>query len=170
MNGLFEFGFFLICLSLGAWVGIICLLSFVVAPVAFRTLKPPPPEFLDKLFGRYYLFWEIFTVLFLVGAGLAFFAAGNALPVVESAIVAGLAVLCGAIGSYSRRVLTPELNAVRGKNGKRFNKLHKRSVRLNSLALFALIGALFLAVRAGGDATTNSGAPETPAAEVAAEE
>jgi hypothetical protein len=141
-------GFFFIFLSLGAWIGSIALLSFVVAPTVFnKALKPPQPRMLDMLFRRYYALWQIWAAVFAPGAAMAFLGSGQHLPMPEFAGMAGIALACERIGSYSRRVLTPALDKARGKDKARFDLLHKRSVRLNSLALLALLGAAFLAVR-----------------------
>jgi hypothetical protein len=166
-------GLFLLHLSLGAWLGAVVLLSFVVAPTVFRTMKPAPPSnFLRVLFRRYYKLWEWLALMFAAGAGLTWLAAGDALPPMEFALAAGLAALCAGIGAYSGRVLTPALDAVRGKDRPVFNRLHKRSVRLNAVALFALMGAIFLVVRIGSavhlrekPATVRSAAAESQQAD-----
>ena len=140
-------------LALAAWVGSVAFLSFGVAPIIFRVLgMEAGGKFTRVLFPRYYL-W---------GAT----AGAIALPAVvcgpmtypelrgPAVLVQAVFVMAGAlIMLYCGNSLTPAINAARdsGPGGAaKFDRLHKRSVRLNAVVLVIGAGLLIaFAARVG---------------------
>lgn len=116
-----------------ATVGAMLFFGAVVAPTAFRTLgEEGAGPFVRALFPKYYL---VFAVTSAAGAVAAFFA---------DAPVSALALLLVAAGFvYGRSLLMPAINKARDSGSTTdFDRLHRRSVRLNLLQLAVLIGAL----------------------------
>jgi uncharacterized membrane protein len=127
-------------LALSAWVGAALFLSFCVAPVIFRVLDPEASgRFIRALFPRYYTWGVICGAIALpafVGVPLTF-------PEYRGVYVGLQALLllaCILIFLYSGNTLTPAINTARdlgAEGSERFNRLHRRSVRLNALVLVA---------------------------------
>ena len=135
--------------ALASWVGSILFFSFGVAPVIFRVLGAEAGgRFVRVLFPRYYA-WGV------VSSGIAlpaFLGAPLSFPEYKGWWVGVQAFLI--LGStltflYCANSLTPAVNAARdagAEGADRFNRLHRRSVRINSLLL--LVGIVLLATQA----------------------
>ncbi len=152
-------------LALTAWVGAILFFSFGVAPIIFKVLDPASAaKFVRALFPRYYTWGAIAAALALPSylAGPLSFPEyrGPWVGVQAFAMIAGALIML-----YSGNSLTPAINAARdaGPSGQAlFDKLHKRSVRLNGVAL--LIGVALLTAFAARPAPRTAGILEmTPA-------
>lgn len=134
---------YLLCLV--NWVGSILFFSFGVAPIIFKVLKPESAAaFVRALFPRYYLWGAISAAVALpamLGTPLSF-------PEFRGPSVALKAFLILSevmIMLYCGNSLTPAINAARDEGDPakdRFEKLHKRSVRLNSVSLVLGLGLL----------------------------
>ena len=131
-------------LALAAWVGSIAFFSFGVAPILFRVL--------GALFPRYYLWGTTAGAIALpaVVCGPMTYPElrGPAVGVQAVFVLAGTLIML-----YCGNALTPAINAARdaGPAGVvRFDRLHKRSVRFNAVALLIGIGLLIaFAARVG---------------------
>jgi hypothetical protein len=114
--------------ALGA--GVIVCLSFLVAPLVFKTIDGAgASRFLRALFPRYY---RVLLALALVAAGLAL--AGH-----RAALWPSISWLLAAAGSL---LLVPMINAARdagAAQAARFRQLHGLSVLLNVAMLGACI-------------------------------
>ncbi len=114
--------------ALGA--GVIVCLSFLVAPLVFKTIDGPgASRFLRALFPRYY---RALLALSVVAAGLA-------LASHSVAIWPAASWLLAAAGSL---ILVPLINAARDAgpgSAARFRQLHGLSVALNVVMLIACI-------------------------------
>jgi hypothetical protein len=132
-------------LCLAIWVGSIAFFSFGVAPIIFNVLPAEhAAKFVRALFPRYYA-WGVY-------------ASGIALPALILAPLANPELRGPGIGLramlilaslliflYCGNSLTPAINAARDAGDAqkdRFDRLHKRSVYLNSIALLIGIGLL----------------------------
>ncbi len=158
-------------IALTAWVGSILFVSFAVAPIIFKTLGPEAGgRFVRALFPRYYMWGAISGALALpcvVQVPLSFPEyRGPWVGVQALAIMAGILIML-----YAGNVLTPAINAARdaGKEGEpRFDRLHKRSVRLNAVVLVLGIG-LLIAFAARPKPKTQGIVEMTPVERTAAE-
>ena len=130
----------------GALMGSMVFFAAVIAPLVFQVLEPEPAgAFLRRVFPRFYRFGLIVA---LIAAGLAF----TSVP--WAACTFGLVALAFLL---SDKVLTPAINRARDANlggdeaaGKRFEMLHKLSVRIFSLqALAVILGFVMLYMRSG---------------------
>jgi uncharacterized membrane protein len=150
-------------LALAAWVGSIAFFSFGVAPIIFKVLeKEQAARFVRALFPRYYAWGAIAGALALpafLGGRLSFLEyRGTWAGVQAVAILAGILIMF-----YCGQTLTPAINAARdaGPEGRdRFDRLHRRSVRLNAVAL--LIGIGLIVAFAARPAPTTGGIVEDP--------
>lgn len=132
-------------IALAAWVGSILFFSFGVAPIIFKVLGADAgAEFVRALFPRYYLWGSIAGAVALpaaIAVPLAFpELRGPGVGVQAMTILAGTLIML-----YAGNSLTPAINAPRdaGPAAKeRFDQLHRRSVRLNGVAL--LLGLALL--------------------------
>jgi hypothetical protein len=124
--------------ALTAWVGSILFLSFGVAPLIFRVLgSEAGGRFVRALFPRYYAWGATSAAIALP----AYVAVPLSYPEYRGPTVGVQAVLI--LGSilimlYAGNVLTPAINAARDAGPAqqaRFERLHRRSVRLNGLVL-----------------------------------
>ncbi|KPK61482.1 MAG: hypothetical protein AMJ59_00155 [Gammaproteobacteria bacterium SG8_31] len=116
-----------------ATIGAMLFFGAVVAPTAFRTLgEQIAGPFVRALFPKYYLVFSVTTATAAVAAFLA------------RAPVSGLALLLVAGGFiYAFTLLMPSISRARDAGSTAdFERLHRRSVRLNLLQLAAMIGAL----------------------------
>ena len=135
-------------LAVAVLVGKVVLLSFVVAPILARNLEREP-------FGK--VVRQLFPAYYALGMG----AAGMALvcltglvlsrgPDKTSMVAAGTWLIILAAEAYCRSPLTPQSNAMRDRLKEQqsrgdldpalqaaWNRLHQRSVYLNSLILLA---------------------------------
>jgi hypothetical protein len=132
-------------IALAAWVGSVLFVSFGVAPIIFRVLEPEAAgRFVRALFPRYYAWGSI--------AGAVALPASVAVPLCFPELrgpwvgVQALAILAGTlIMLYAGNSLTPAINAARdeGPAGRsQFERLHRRSVRLNTVVLLLGLGLL----------------------------
>jgi hypothetical protein len=134
---------FLVAMS--AWVGSVLFFSFGVAPLIFSVLGPEAGgRFVRALFPRYYQWGAICGALALPSA----VAVPLSFPELRGPWVGvqSLAILMATLLSlYAGNALTPAINAAKdaGPAGQaRFDRLHRRSVRLNGLVLLIGIGLL----------------------------
>jgi hypothetical protein len=155
-------------LALTAWVGSILFFSFAVAPIVFRVLDPPlAAKFLRALFPRYYAWGATAGAIALP----AFVAGPLCYPEYRGPLVGvqAMAILfCILVMLYAGNSLTPAINAARdagAEGADRFERLHRRSVRLNAIVL--IVGSALLIRFATRPAPTTSGIvehrPEVPA-------
>jgi Domain of unknown function (DUF4149) len=154
-------------LALANWVGSIAFFSFGVAPIVFRVLGPEAgTKFGRTLFPRYYLWGATAAAIALP----AVVCGPMTYPELRGPTVGiqALFVIVGALVMlYCGNSLTPAINAARdaGPAGAaRFDALHKRSVRLNALAL--LIGTGLLIAFAARDGGRSGGIVERPPGEL----
>ena len=132
-------------LALTAWVGSILYFSFGVAPVVFKALNPQAAaQFLRALFPRFYAWGATAGAIALpafVGGALSFPEYRGPLVGVQAFAI----LLCILIMLYAGNSLTPAINIARdaGPSGAAsFERLHRRSVHLNTLVL--IVGCLLL--------------------------
>ena len=148
-------------IALTAWVGSIMFFSFGVAPIIFTVLGTEAGgKFVRALFPRYYAWGAV--------AGSVALPAAVAVPLCYPEMrgpwvgVQALAIITGVLMMlYAGNSLTPAVNAARdeGPAGKpRFDRLHKRSVRLNAVVL--LLGLGLLAAHAARPIPATSGIVE----------
>ena len=131
--------------ALAAWVGAILFFSFGVAPIIFRVLgAEAAAKFVRALFPRYYAWGVGATAIALpalVCGPLTYpELRGKGIGIQAALIGAGLAIML-----YCGNSLTPAINAARDAgpaHADRFDRLHKRSVQLNGVAL--LLGLALL--------------------------
>ena len=140
-------------LALAAWVGSVAFFSFGVAPILFRVLGAEAGgKFSRALFPRYYLWGATAGAIALpaVVCGPMTYPElrGPAVGIQAVFVLAGALIML-----YCGNSLTPAINAARdaGPAGAaKFARLHKRSVRLNALALAIGVGLLIaFAARVG---------------------
>lgn len=145
-------------LAVAVLVGKVVLLSFIVAPILAKNLEREPfGKVVRQLFPAYYALGmgtAILGLISVIGLGLI-------LGMSTTLLVAGgtwLIIL--AAEAYCRSPLTPQSNAMRDRLKEQesrgavdpalqsaWNRLHQRSVYLNSLVLFAGLYLLLLASR-----------------------
>jgi Domain of unknown function (DUF4149) len=145
-------------LAVAVLVGKVVLLSFIVAPILAKNLEREPfGKVVRQLFPAYYALGmgtAILGLISLIGLGLI-------LGMSTTLLVAGgtwLIIL--AAEAYCRSPLTPQSNAMRDRLKEQesrgavdpalqsaWNRLHQRSVYLNSLVLLAGLYLLLLASR-----------------------
>jgi hypothetical protein len=152
-------------LALSAWVGSVLFVSFGVAPLIFRVLTAEQAaRFVRALFPRYYAWGAICGAIALpalVAAPLTFPEYRRPLVAVQAlTIIAGILIMF-----YGGNTLTPAVNAARDAGPAeqpRFDRLHRRAVRLNGLVL--ALGVALLIAHAARPAPRTSGIVEmTPA-------
>jgi hypothetical protein len=125
-------------IALAAWVGSLLFFSFGVAPILFKVLGAEAGgRFVRALFPRYYLWGAIAGAIALpayLGVPLSFPEFRGPHVAVEAlGIVAGTLIML-----YGGNSLAPAISAARdaGPAGQaRFDRLHRRSVRLNALVM-----------------------------------
>jgi hypothetical protein len=145
-------------LAVAVLVGKVVLLSFIVAPILAKNLEREPfGKVVRQLFPAYYALGmgtAILGLISVIGLGLI-------LGMSTTLLVAGgtwLIIL--AAEAYCRSPLTPQSNAMRDRLKEQesrgavdpalqsaWNRLHQRSVSLNSLVLLAGLYLLLLASR-----------------------
>jgi hypothetical protein len=153
-------------LALAAWVGSILFFSFAVAPIIFRVLGAEPgARFVRALFPRYYAWGATSGAVALpafLGVPLSYPEyRGPMVGVQALLILAGILIML-----YAGNSLTPAINAARDAGAEehaRFERLHRRSVRLNGLVL--LIGLGLVVAHATRPAPRTSGIQEMSPAE-----
>jgi hypothetical protein len=145
-------------LAVAVLVGKVVLLSFVVAPILAKTLERESfSTVVRQLFPAYYALGMGAAILGLVSlSGLAMIRGMN-----PSLLVAGVIwLIILAAEAYCRSPLTPQSNAMRDRLKEQesrgavdpalqtaWNRLHRRSVYLNSLVLLAGLCVLGLALQ-----------------------
>lgn len=163
MNALNLLHFFdaVFLIALAAWVGSILFLSFGVAPLIFKVLEPEPAgRFVRALFPRYYLWGAICGAIALP----AVVCGPLAVPELRGPMVGlrALLIIAGIlIMFYCGNVLTPAINTARDAGApeqERFDRLHARSVNLNSVVL--VMGLFLLAAHAYRQVPQTSGIQE----------
>jgi uncharacterized membrane protein len=148
-------------IALTAWVGSLLFFSFGVAPILFKVLGADAGErFVRALFPRYYAWGAIAGAVALpayLGVPLSFPEFRGPHVAVEAlTIVAGILIML-----YAGNSLVPAINAARdaGPAGQsRFDRLHRRSVRLNAWAM--VLGLALLIAFANRPAPRTSGIVE----------
>ncbi len=131
--------------AMAAWTGSILFFSFGVAPVIFKVLKPDAAAaFVRALFPRYYAWGAISGAIALPALVCGPLAVpelrGPAIGIQAALILASLLAML-----YCGNVLTPAINQARDagpEQQSRFERLHQRSVTLNSLVLVIGIGLI----------------------------
>jgi len=132
-------------LALTAWIGSVLFFTAVVAPLGSKGLGPEAGgRFVRALLPRYYAWGTICGALALpalVCAALCFEELrGPAVGLQAAFVLAGTLIML-----YSGNVLTPALNAARDletEQHEKYERLHHRSVTLNSFVLIVGLGLL----------------------------
>jgi hypothetical protein len=153
-------------LAMAAWVGSLLFFSFGVAPIIFSVLGAEAGgRFVRALFPRYYAWGAtsggIALASYVCGV-LSFPEYRGARAAIQAAVILAGTLLM----FYGGNTLTPAINAAKdaGPEGKpRFDRLHRRSVRLNGLALAMGMGLLI--AFAARPAPRGSGIVETTPSE-----
>ena len=131
--------------ALTAWVGAILFFSFGVAPILFRVLgAEAAAKFVRALFPRYYA-WGVVSSSVALPALICGPLTYPELRAASVGIQALLIVVGLLIMLYCGNSLTPAINAARDAGppeAARFDRLHKRSVRLNAVALLIGLGLI----------------------------
>ena len=156
-------------LALTAWVGGIAFFSFAVAPLIFRVLGAESGgKFVRALFPRYYLWGSTAGAIALPALVCGPMAnpelRGPAIGIQAILVMAGTLIML-----YCGNSLTPAINQAKDAgvaSSKRFDALHRRSVRLNVIAL--LLGIILLVLFAARPMRTASGIVELPPGELSA--
>lgn len=145
-------------LAIAVLVGKVVLLSFVVAPILAKNLEREAfGKVVRRLFPAYYAVGIATAIVGLVSlSGVAFLRGLNTAP----AVAVGLWTIVLAAEAYCRSPLTPQSNEMRDRLKEQesrgavdlvlqaaWNRLHQRSVYLNSLVLVAGLCLLGLASR-----------------------
>lgn len=135
-------------IAAGGLFGKVILLSFVVAPILARTLEPEPfGKVVRELFPAYYALGMGTAVVGFIAVSLRLAVDGISLPLLAAA---GIWLVVMAAESYCRSPLTPQSNAMRDRLKEqelsgvvdpalqaKWNRLHQRSISLNSMVLLA---------------------------------
>jgi uncharacterized protein DUF4149 len=136
-------------------VGKVVLLSFVVAPILAKNLEPEPfGKVVRQLFPAYYVLGMVTAVVGLLAVGATMALQGGSLSLL---FTGGIWLIVLIAESYCHSPLTPESNAMRDQLKEQeeqgtvdpellaaWNRLHQRSVYLNSLVLLAGLGLIAL--------------------------
>ena len=124
----------MLILVAAATLSFMIFFPLVVATSVFKVLdEKQSSKFLRIFFPKYYLYG---FVLSLAGVILSIYFENKLSILIYSFIMVGFI--------FSRQILTPMVNKAKDSNDeKKFNKLHKLSVFLNSLQI---IGCIFLLV------------------------
>lgn len=131
---------FLELAAIATWLGAVVFFSFFVAPTLFRSFDPAGAgKAVRAIFPNYYLLGIICSTLLCavhIIRGFLWYWGGMIKPSILLFLILTL------LSIYLRQSLTPAINAARdaGIHGKsQFDKLHKRSVRLNGIILLCLL-------------------------------
>jgi hypothetical protein len=147
---------YLQALSAGILVGKVALLSFVVAPILARTLEAEPfGAVVRRMFPAYYALGMGTAVIGVISSG-ALAALQGMSPALAGA--GGIWLIVFAAESYCRSPLTPRSNEMRDRLKEQerrgavdpvlqaeWDRLHQRSLHLNSMVLLAGLGLVWLA-------------------------
>jgi uncharacterized membrane protein len=143
-------------LSLGTWVGSIIYLSFIVAPGVFGTLasRDQAGAVVGLVLGRLHMLGYAAAVIYLAAAVAG---ARSAAALGRPAALAVILML--ALTVISQQGVSPRMARLRSEMGSiertpvenplrvQFDRLHKVSVRLESVVLLLGLAGLFLTVR-----------------------
>lgn len=131
--------------ALTGLVGSILFFSFAVAPIIFNVLDAESgAKFVRVLFPRYYL-WGLISCALALPALICGTLSFPELRGPAVGIQAGLILLSLLIMLYCGNTLTPAINAAKDagpSSAGRFDRLHRRSVRLNAFVLLIGLGLL----------------------------
>ncbi len=135
----------LLLIAVGVWLGAMIFFASVVAPTVFGTLEPQlAGHMIRRVFPRYYLF----GLICLSVASLVSVFAPSASPS-SPWITVACVVMLGATW-YARQVLMPQVNAARDamlvqneSHSPEFDRLHKRSVQLNTAEMAVCLLLLY---------------------------
>ena len=154
-------------LALAAWVGSIAFFSAIIAPIIFRVLGiEAGAKFVRVLFPRYYLWGSTAGAIALPALVCGPMAnpelRGPAIGIQAILVIAGTLIML-----YCGNSLTPAINKAKDAGAAesvRFESLHKRSVRLNAIAL--LLGIALIILFAARPMRTTLGIIELPPGEL----
>ena len=147
-------GIYLTRLGLVFWLGEMLFFIAIFAPRVFKILpREMAGQLQGAIFPAYYFAGIICAIVVAVGFALRYFGMDATLPRGNKAVITGvLWTVAFVVFIYSYKVLTPEIDALRVQMHATptptpelqasFDVLHKLSVRVNSAALFALLGLL----------------------------
>lgn len=135
-------------LAAGILVGKVVLLSFVVAPILAKNLEPESfGNVVRRLFPAYYALGMGTAVMGVISAALLAALRGMSIVLL---VASGIWLIVLAAESYCRSPLTSQSNAMRDRLKEQesrglidtdlqaaWNRLHQRSLYLNSLVLLA---------------------------------
>lgn len=135
-------------LAAGILVGKVVLLSFVVAPILAKNLEPESfGNVVRRLFPAYYALGMGTAVMGVISAALLVVLRGMSIVLL---VASGIWLIVLAAESYCRSPLTSQSNAMRDRLKEQesrglidtdlqaaWNRLHQRSLYLNSLVLLA---------------------------------
>ena len=133
----------LLLIAVGLWLGAMVFFASVVAPTVFGTLEPQiAGHMIRRVFPRYYLFGLICLSI----ATLSSLFAPNSSSWMTLACILMLAATW-----YARQVLMPQVNAARDAmlarneaHSPEFDRLHKRSVQLNTTEMAVCLFLLYV--------------------------
>lgn len=145
-------------LAAAVLVGKVVLLSFIVAPILAKNLEREPfGKVVRQLFPAYYALGMGTAILGLISVTGLWLILGMSTTLL---VAGGTWLIILAAEAYCRSPLTPQSNAMRDRLKEQesrgavdpalqsaWNRLHQRSVYLNSLVLFAGLYLLLLASR-----------------------
>src|SRR5262245_9651922 len=131
----------LLLIAVGVWLGAMVFFASVVAPTVFGSLEPQlAGHMIRRVFPRYYLF----GLICLSVATLTSVFASKSLWVTVACVL-----MLGATW-YARQVLMPQVNAARDvmlvhneTHSPEFDRLHKRSVQLNTTEMVVCLLLLY---------------------------
>jgi Domain of unknown function (DUF4149) len=132
----------LLLIAVGVWLGAMVFFAAVVAPTVFGTLEPQlAGHMIRRVFPRYYLFG---LICLSIASLVSVFAPGASRWVTVACVV-----MLGATW-YARQVLMPQVNAARDAmlaqnepHSLAFDRLHKRSVQLNTTEMAVCLLLLY---------------------------
>lgn len=148
-------------LTLAVWIGSIVFFSFVVAPTAFKTLKPEDAAALiRRIFSKYYLVGIVCAGIGIVCIGLmlADHSFSKWPAILSLLLLAGM----GATDVWLRQGVMPHMNNLRDRRAalessgkppdeeldKEWKALHRLSVQMNGVVLLCGLVLIFLMVYA----------------------
>jgi hypothetical protein len=132
-------------IALAAWLGSGMFFSFGIAPIIFKVLGVETGgKFVRAVFPRYYLWGAISGAValpaFVAGPLCYHEYRGTMVGVQALAIISGILIML-----YGENSLTPAINVARDggpSHRERFERLHRRAVRLNVIVMFVGLSLL----------------------------
>lgn len=120
-------------ITLGIWLGSIVFFSFIGAPKIFQTLgKKKAGKVVNNIFPNYYLLGIIAGIIATIASLVRIY-----LEFKIYTLITFLGCIIGIIlFIYSRQNLIPKMEKF---EEKKFEKIHKLSVRINGIALATII-------------------------------